>query len=90
MEITCSQCKGTGISLSTGESCHVCGGDGTIEAEGVHEISEAHVIAIFDIVTRVETKLDTLQDDITAIKAKVDNMPDNLVNVLQDIHEHVE
>jgi len=89
MEITCSQCRGSGTSLSTNTTCHVCGGGGTIEAEGVHEISEAHIIASFDIVTRLETKLDSIQSDITAIKAKTDNMPDNLVNVLQDIHGHV-
>ena len=81
MEITCPHCLGTRTSPATGETCYVCGGDGTIEADGTHGITEAYVIAAYEKIVELETKLnnidtklDTIDLQLDAIELKIDEL----------------
>ncbi len=77
--------------------CYLCKGTGLIDEEFHYACMGTGYrgglqLAIFLKQLREDSleKLDAIQSDITAIKAKTDNMPADLVNVLQDIHDHVE
>ena len=74
MEITCPHCSGTGTSPSTGEICHVCDGDQTVEAKGTHTIVEAHAIETYTKVVSIEGKVDDILDKFNDISERVDEI----------------
>jgi len=74
MEITCPHCEGSGTSPSTGELCHVCDGEKTVEAKGTHTITEAHAIETYTIAVSTEGKVDDILEEVGEIKEKVDEI----------------
>jgi len=78
MEVICPHCEGTGISPLNSETCHVCGGDGDIEAKGDHDITRAHAIVNYEKLLAVKTKLDALQADMDIIKPQIQAIYDDL------------
>lgn len=74
MEITCPHCDGSGTSPLTGEICHVCDGDRTVEAKGTHTITEAHAIETYIKAVSTEGKVDDILVTVNDIKEKVDEI----------------
>ena len=74
MKITCPHCTGSGTSPSTGEICHVCDGDQTVEAKGTHTITEAHAVETYTIAVSTEGKVDDILETVDQIKEKVDEI----------------
>ena len=77
-EMTCYHCHGTGTSPYTGNSCHVCGGDGIMPVKDDHSMYAWLREATNARVEDLETKLDALQADMDIIKPQIDALYEDL------------
>ena len=73
-EIQCPHCHGTGTSPTSGETCHVCGGDGDVAPKGLHKITEAHAVEIHTRLEELITTVGDLADVVNDIKDKCDDI----------------
>lgn len=68
--IPCVTCQGTG---QIGESsCPVCSGSGERDAFATWGVTEAHLIAMLQLVVNINTKLDALDTKLDTIDAHLD------------------
>jgi len=78
MDVTCPHCKGTGTSPTSGETCHVCGGDGDIEAKGAHTITQAHAMEMYAQGVILLVKADDIMDRCNDIRNKCNDILEQL------------
>ena len=73
MEITCFHCNGTGISPTTGNTCHICGGDGDLEPIGTLRTIRAYTVDSHTKLVDLADKVDDVMDKCNDIKEVIDN-----------------